>query len=75
MFIGDVEVEKLQPEAQTIIRYLLKYIKKQDEEMEELRRHLRGQSRAVGKMSKKLKEQKVQGGFEQMEIEMGGNVI
>lgn len=70
MWVGDVDVDALPPQAASMVRSLIKKIKMQQEEIEELKRHVRGQSRRVGKLKKELK-----GEYEQLEIEMGGNVV
>lgn len=78
MWVGDVDLDELTSPQRTMVTYLLRKIKQLEEDNEELRRHLRGQSRAVVRLGKKVKEMKEidqVGQIEQLEIPMGGQIV
>lgn len=70
VWVGDVDLDLMTSEQRTMVLYLLRKIKDQQEEIEELKRHVRGQSRRVGKLTKMVK-----GDPDQLEIPMGGTVV
>lgn len=72
MWVGDVDLDQMTSEQRTMVHYLIKKIKLQQEEIDELKRHVRGQTRRVAKLKKELKQVESE---EQLEIPMGGTVV
>lgn len=68
MWVGDVDLDEMPAKHREICLAMLRRIRNLQDENEELRRHLRGQSRKVTKLMKEKDP-------DQMEFEIDGRVI